>query len=85
MDLIHKLYKSFDSLLTIPQIGTLLDELNVEYANNRMCRPHSQFKSTVVDKCKKHNFWLFIDHTIPIEHVHRIKDMHTLDGRNGDP
>ena len=85
MDLIHKLYKSFDGLLTIPQIGTLLDALNVEYANNRMCRPHSQFKSGVVDKCKKHNFWLFIDHTVPIDHVHRIKDICTLDGRNGDP
>ena len=37
---------SSDGLLTIPQIGTLLDALNVEYANNRMCRWWTSAKNT---------------------------------------
>jgi hypothetical protein len=71
-DNIYSIYKSFCNAVSIEQIGKLLIRLNVEYAHGRMCRPHSLYKQSLLDKCKKHNIWLFIEKTIPFEHVERL-------------
>lgn len=71
-DNIYNIYKSFCNLVSIQEIGNLLDKLNNEYAQGRMCRPHSQHKQSILEKCKKHNMWLFIDKIIPFEHVEML-------------
>jgi hypothetical protein len=71
-DNIYNIYKSFDNTVSIEKIGQLLETLNNEYAHGRLCRPHSLYKQSLVDKCKKQNLWLFIEKTIPFEHVERL-------------
>ena len=46
--------------------------LNEEYSQGNICRPHSSYKKSVVDKCRKYNMWLFIERIIPIEHIEQI-------------
>lgn len=71
-DNIYNIYKSLGSVVSIEQIGKLLEMLNSEYAQGRMCRPHSVYKQSILDKCKKHNMWLFIERTIPFEHIETL-------------
>lgn len=71
-DDIYSIYKSFGKSVNIEQIGKLLDKLNHEYSQGRLCRPHSFYKQHILDKCKKHNMWLFIEKTIPFEHVEKM-------------
>jgi hypothetical protein len=71
-DNIYHIYKSFGNLVGIEQIGKLLEKLNDEYAHGRLCRPHPAYKKLLLEKCKKHNMWLFIEKTIPFEHVERV-------------
>ena len=66
---IYDIYKYLDNKVSIGEIEKLLDRLNIEYANGRMGRPHFAYKKNAVEKCKKHNMWLFIDKTIPSEHI----------------
>lgn len=73
-DNIYNIYKSLGNVVKIEQIGTLLEMLNNEYAHGRMCRPHSVYKQSTIDKCKKHNMWLFIERTIPFEHIEKLLD-----------
>jgi hypothetical protein len=68
-DNIYNIYKSFSNAVSIEQIGKALIKLNNEYAHGRLCRPHSVYKQSLLDKCKKQNMWLFIEKTIPFEHV----------------
>ena len=69
---IYEIYKSFDGTLSIDEIERYLDTLNSYYANGDKCRPHSSYSSKVIDKCKKNNLWLFLDKTIPTEHIHQL-------------
>lgn len=71
-DNIYNIYTSLGKVVSIEQIGKLLDMLNNEYAQGRMCRPHSVYKQSILDKCKKHNMWLFIERTIPFEHIETL-------------
>ena len=71
-DNIYDIYKSFSKLITIKNIENILDMLNEEYSQGNICRPHSSYKKSVVDKCRKYNMWLFIERIIPIEHIEQI-------------
>ena len=71
-DNIYSIYKALGCVIGIEQIKNLLERLNTEYAQGRMCRPHSVYKHVVVDKCKKYNMWLFIEKTIPFEHMEQL-------------
>jgi tRNA isopentenyl-2-thiomethyl-A-37 hydroxylase MiaE len=69
IDNIYNIYISFDRTVSIKQLNELFEKLNIEYQHEKICRPHSLYKKSLIDKCKKHNFWLFIDKTISFEHV----------------
>lgn len=69
---IYNIYKSLDKVVNIEKIGKLLEKLNNEYANGRMCRPHSVYRQSIIEKCKKHKLWLFIEKTIPFEHIETL-------------
>lgn len=71
-DNLYTIYKSFHPPLPMEQIATLLEKLNGEYANGRLCRSHTSYKPSLLEKCKKHNMWLFIEKTIPVDHVERM-------------
>lgn len=71
-DNIYNIYVSFGKAVSIDEIGNLLNKLNNEYAHGRMCRPHSAYKPSLLGKCKKENLWLFIEKSIPFEHVERV-------------
>lgn len=71
-DNIYSIYKFLGNTISIEHIGTTLEKLNNEYARGRLCLPHSSYKQSVVDKCKKYNMWLFIEKIIPFEHVERL-------------
>ena len=71
-DNITKIYKYLDGLRTISEIGELLEKLNKEYANGKMCKSHSKYPSSVIEKCKKYNLWLFIEREIPCDHVEKM-------------
>lgn len=69
---IYSIYKSFGKSVSVEKIGKLLDKLNYEYSQGRLCRPHSVYKPHILEKCKKHNLWLFIEKQIPFEHVDKM-------------
>lgn len=72
VDNIYTIYQSFNKLVSIEDIGIFLELLNKVYSTDQMCRPHSSYKVNVIEKCKKYNFWLFIDRQIPFEHVAQV-------------
>lgn len=67
-----------DKLLTdnldfhIDELEELLDDLNTYYAQQKLCSQHNKYRSSIIDKCRKHNFWLFIDKTIPYTHIEKL-------------
>lgn len=69
---VYHMYQNFNGKMDIQGIAQLLEKLNIEYSKERLCRPHSTYKPHVVEKCKKHNMWLFLERTIPFEHIHRV-------------
>lgn len=69
VDNVYAIYKAFDGAVGIAEIGGALEKLNAEYAGGRLCRPHAEYKASVVDKCKKVGLWLFLERTIPVAHV----------------
>lgn len=70
IDNIYDIYKSFDEKVSIKEIKKLLFKLNEDYySQNRLCRDHTKYKKSVIDKCEKHNFFLFLERIIPTEHV----------------
>jgi hypothetical protein len=69
IDNIYNIYMSFSGTVTIKQLNEIFSMLNIEYQNGRMCRPHECYKKIITDKCRKYNFWLFIEKIIPLEHV----------------
>lgn len=72
IDNIYHIYKSFHGEVDIERIFNLLERLNYFYSQELICRQHDSFPSKVIEKCKKHNFWLFIEKNIPFEHVYRL-------------
>lgn len=79
-DNIYNIYKSFNSIVSVEEIGRLLEQLNFEYSQGRICHPHSYYDvlppktSLLLEKCRKYNFWLFMEKTIPFEHVKKLAD-----------
>src|SRR5210317_238422 len=71
-DNVTKIYKYLDGTKSIQEIEELLEKLNREYANNKLCKQHSNYKQHIIEKCKNHNLWLFLEREIPCEHVERI-------------
>jgi len=69
VDSLYEIYQYFNNSITIENIGKLLDKINYEYSIENLCKPHNKYKKNVVEKCKKHNFWLFIDRSLHIEHI----------------
>jgi hypothetical protein len=72
VDSLHSMHKALGGRATIKDIGDILTDLNAHYAGNRMCSPHHSIKPTVVEKCRKHGFWLFLEKAVPVEHVTRL-------------
>ena len=73
-DNITKIYKYFNGSKTIPEIEDLLEKLNREYANGKICRPHSKYASSAIDKCKKFGLWLFLEREVSPEHIEKISN-----------
>lgn len=71
-DNIYEIYKRFEGVYTIHQLSDFLEKLNKEYSQERICQPHSTYKDCVLEKCKKYGLWLFLERTIPFEHVRLV-------------
>lgn len=69
VDNIYEIYQYFNGTIDINNIEKLLDKLNNEYSIENLCKPHNKYKKNLIDKCKKYNFWIFIDRTLHIEHI----------------
>ena len=73
-DNIYSIYQSFGGVISIDEISQLLDRLNYEYSQGRLCRPHSFYRPQIINKCQKYGMWLFIEKTIPIQHIRHLVD-----------
>ena len=71
-DNITKIYKYFNGTKTILEIEDALNKLNKEYANGKLCKSHSKYPLSVIDKCKKHGLWLFLEREVICEHVDKV-------------
>lgn len=69
---VHSIMRAFDYRLTVGELNQCIMQLNKEYGKQEMGRPHSVYSSKVIDKCNKHEFWLFLENSIPFEHVEKI-------------
>jgi hypothetical protein len=69
---ISKIYAYLQGQKTIPEIGELLEKLNHEYSRGHLCKSHGTYKSAVIEKCKKHGLWLFLEREVSPEHVERL-------------
>lgn len=69
---ITKIYTFLRGQKTIQEIGELLERLNTEYGRGHMCKAHGTYKPAVVEKCKKHGLWLFLEREVSPEHVERL-------------
>lgn len=63
---IYQVYQ--ETLIPIQQIQQLLEELNKSYAQGVLI-DHKLYKERVITKCKKYNFWIFINKNISIDHI----------------
>ena len=72
IDNIDSIYKAFQGAVSIPRLAELLETLNMEYAMGNLCRPHTAYSATVIKKCQKHGFWLFLERTIPFQHIEKL-------------
>jgi hypothetical protein len=61
-----------NSDFNINNLETYLDDLNTYYSQQKLCREHSNYRQSIIEKCKKHNLWLFIDKTIPYTHIEKL-------------
>jgi hypothetical protein len=71
-DNIFIIYTHFNGLLSVSKIATILEQLNAEYAQGRLCNAHTTYRPNVIEKCKTHNLWLFLNRSIPVEHVQKL-------------
>lgn len=71
-DNVYAIYKGFNGTMSIAKIGELLEKLNNEYAAGSLCRPHSAYRTSVIEKCKKGGLWLFLEKSVPCEHIEKL-------------
>lgn len=71
-DNLFAIYNAFKGQVSVDKLIEALKRLNIEYSKGRICRVHEGYKSSVIDKCKKGGLWLFLEKTIPVEHVERV-------------
>lgn len=69
IDEIYNIYKKYDGVYTVEYIGKALIKLNSKYAKNIICKPHCSYSKSLIDKCSKHNFFLFLDKNINLDHL----------------
>lgn len=55
------------------ELFSLLEKLNVEYSKENLCKKHKEYSTKIIEKCKKGGLWLFIDKTINIDHIEKIR------------
>jgi len=72
IDNIYNIYKYFHGVVDISEIESALIILNTEYSQGRLCRSHSFYKQTVIEKCKKYNMFLFLERYISPEIIEQI-------------
>lgn len=72
VDDVDAVYKHFNGVLSVQQIGGLLTRLNAAYADARLGKPHASFKPAVLEKCRKHGLWLFLERRISLQHVEAL-------------
>lgn len=72
MDNITEIHSRFRGHVSIRDIGKALEKLNEEYSKGNLCRPHSHYKNRAIAKCEKTSLWLFLEKTIPFDHVENI-------------
>ena len=72
IDDVDAIHAYFNGALSIPEIGALLKRLNTAYSNASMGRAHTSFKPAALDKCRKHNFWLFLERHISPQHIEAL-------------
>lgn len=68
MDELYDFYKNHNC--TLAQIHKALQKLNIAYSKQFMCN-HSHYNEKVLKKCKKYNFWIFINRRLNFEHVEK--------------
>jgi len=66
---ITKIYRYLQGQKTVREIGDLLDRLNIEYSRKNH---GDKYKPVVIEKCKKHGLWLFLEREVSPEHVERL-------------
>lgn len=71
-DAIYNLYSNYNGKISIEKIEEALDKLNTYYSNGLMCKPHTEYKTHIIEKCKKTGLWLFINRTLQPEHLERL-------------
>lgn len=72
---ISKIYTYLNGQRTIQEIGLLLEQLNKEYSNGNICKPHTSYKPGAIEKCKKYGLWLFLEREVSPDHVERVMYM----------
>lgn len=73
IDNIFHIWKEYNGKYTIGEISALLIKLNEAYKDGKIGKCHSIYSEKIIDKCKKVGLWLFIDKTIPFEHITAIE------------
>ena len=76
IDDVDAIHKYFNGSVSVNQIGMLLKRLNAAYAS----ASHPRLKSGVLEKCRKHNFWLFIERHIAPRHLEALLSTSTSAG-----
>ena len=71
---VHSIIRALDYKIDVGELHQCMIQLNKEYGKENMGRPHSVYSNRVIDKCNKYNFWLFLESTIPLEHIEKIHE-----------
>jgi hypothetical protein len=66
---IYDIYLGLDKKLGVSQIAVALEVLNEKYGADQLCKKHARYPKGVIDKCAQHGLWLFLERTVPLEHV----------------
>lgn len=74
MDNLYSIYQSFNNSITVQELRILLERLNSEYSKGNLCQPHNSYRSSIIEKCKKYNLWLFINRSISFDHMKILYD-----------
>ena len=69
---LYNLWTSFDGKITVAELERAIEVLNQMYATGKICKPHSKYKPSVIEKCRKGGLWLFIDQDIPKQHLEMV-------------